>query len=123
MQLPKHGEGRFTVQLADVPVVAFENQLAGKEDAVREVLVDSFRQLDDNRRMVFEPCKWVFSGVGATRGLDVIGSLEFNGLIAHRAITGGSFFSTVPEPSQVITLGLGLIGVLGVWGRRCMRHS
>ena len=47
MQLTEQGEGRFTVQLTDVPVIALENQLAGKKNAVREILADSFRQFDE----------------------------------------------------------------------------
>jgi hypothetical protein len=30
MQAAQHGEGRFIVQLADVPIIVFKNKLAGK---------------------------------------------------------------------------------------------
>ena len=39
MQLAQHGERRFAVQLPDIPVVVFEDQLAREEDAIRKLLV------------------------------------------------------------------------------------
>jgi len=32
--------GRFTVQLTNIPIIAFKDELAGKEDAVRKFTVD-----------------------------------------------------------------------------------
>jgi hypothetical protein len=32
MQPPQHGKRRFTVQLTNIPIIAFEDELAGKED-------------------------------------------------------------------------------------------
>ena len=40
MQFAQHGQRCLAVELADVPIVAFEDQLAGEKDAVRKVLVD-----------------------------------------------------------------------------------
>ena len=40
MQPAQHRKCRFTVQLTNIPIVAFEDELAGKEDAVRKFTVD-----------------------------------------------------------------------------------
>ena len=60
MQAAQHGECRFTVQLADVPIVIFENQLAGEEHAVRKIQPYFFRQaceffdgINDERHLRF----------------------------------------------------------------------
>src|SRR5882757_9609081 len=40
MQPAQHGKRRFTVQLTNIPIIAFEDELAGKEDAARKFPVD-----------------------------------------------------------------------------------
>src|ERR1700736_4303356 len=40
MQPSQHGKRRFTVELTNIPIIAFENELAGKEYAVRKFTVD-----------------------------------------------------------------------------------
>jgi hypothetical protein len=56
MQPSQHGKRRFTVKLADIPVVALEDELAGKEDAVRKFTVDLFGEVRE-----------LFDGIGAER--------------------------------------------------------
>ena len=47
MESAQHGERGLAVQLADVPVVALENELARKKDAVREIGADSLSELGE----------------------------------------------------------------------------
>ena len=56
MQPSQHGKRRFTMQLTDIPIVAFEDELAREEDAVRKFTVDLLGE-------VREP----FDGIGAER--------------------------------------------------------
>ena len=56
MQPAQHGKRRFTVQLTDIPVVVFEDELAGKEDAVRKFTVDLLGEVRE-----------LFDGIGAKR--------------------------------------------------------
>src|SRR6267378_1991050 len=53
MQPAQHGKRRFTVKLTNVPIIAFEDELAGKEDTVRKFTVDllgEVRELFDRVR-------------------------------------------------------------------------
>jgi hypothetical protein len=45
MQSAKQGQRSFAVKLSNVPVVVFEDQLAGKENAMRKFGADRFREL------------------------------------------------------------------------------
>ena len=54
MQPAQHGKRRFTVKLTNVPIIPFEDELAGKEDTVRKFPVD----------LLGEVCK-LFDRVGA----------------------------------------------------------
>jgi hypothetical protein len=56
MEAAQHGEGRFTVQLADVPIIVFKNKLAGEKHAVRKVRTNSFHEV----------CE-LFDGINAER--------------------------------------------------------
>jgi len=80
----------------------------------------TFISSDSKRRIDFSLESGFFIGIG-TRVIDTSRSKEGDGII-FRKITGGSFFSTVPEPSQVVALCLGIVGILGVWGGRRLRH-
>ena len=62
MQAAQHGECGFTVQLADVPIVVFENQLAGEEYAVRKIQPYFFREV----------CE-LFHGINAKRNIGLRG--------------------------------------------------
>jgi hypothetical protein len=48
MQPPQHGKRRFTVQLTNIPIIAFKDELTGKEDAARKFTVDLLGKVRDS---------------------------------------------------------------------------
>src|ERR1700756_3582044 len=104
MQPTQHGKRRFTVQLTNVPIVVFEDELAGKEDAVRKFMVDLFGEVSQLFNWVSAEGQVCFGGqtpvmAVADKVIQDFGCLALDPLEIlpppiHRSMDGATFMKT-----------------------------